>query len=652
MKLAFGEDVEIYYPSTDVFKLSDSKWVEPKYIEVSTSDRSKTFLGKRVYSHRFNASGVVENVITKRVNGKIIDVIYLSDIVGAFATGDLITDDGDMTNSPIVVGSLSTVSIEFGGGEFKVGDLLDITSGSGKDGVVKVSETHNQTDTVTFVINDGGYGYTTDANTAICISNSVFKLDTSNTAMAYLDQVTQSIQNVFVANTTGISLGANVALTSNTAIHGIVVDITTDTKITVNNRNGLFTTTGTFTSNGTGSYTITNATANNIVGSMVGRGNFELGVYRDVSNPQQYYELGYITVNGDEYYLKADSVGTGSGATFSINTLSDSSVVNIPTVFLSPYLTMDLANTNYNISGGVDPDTLTTTLYDALPLSTMTIGGIATLKGVATGSNYNTNIYAYVENPLIAAYDIYDSVVRITSPITGSFVPGVKVTQGSTSGRVKKVVGNDVYIKMITFGTQFVANTTLMTSETGSSAKIASVRPDATSIVMGKNSNIIGEVFGALGTIKSVKVMNSGIGYIEGEEVTMIERTGRIIDIIRGITHLGTSGKTTGYWETKTSHIDEVDVRIHDNKYYQEYSYDVIATQSFDRYEKLIRNILHLAGSEVFGTVSRESVVNVPINGFSEIRKTVLQTSYIGVNNDTLTANTSTYIVAQTEVEV
>jgi hypothetical protein len=223
------------------------------------------------------------------------------------------------------------------------------------------------------------------------------------------------------------------------------------------------------------------------------------------------------------------------------------------------------------------------------------------------------------------------------------------------SGRVRKVIDNDVYIKPITFGQTFVANNTLLSSETGSSAKIFSVAPDTSSMVMGKNSDVPGEVFGASGTIKTVKVMNSGIGYVEGETVTMLEKTGRVIDIVRGTVHLGTSGKATGYWETKTSHIDEVDVRIRDNKYYQEYSYDVIATQSFDRYEKLIRNVLHLAGSEIFGTVSRESTVNIPIAGSSEIRKIESQTSYIDVNGSTLIANTSTgyaYVVAQKEVEV
>lgn len=655
MRLAFGEDIEIYYPSTDIFKLSDSKWVEPKYIEVSTSERSKTFLGKRVYSHRFNASGVVETVITKRVNNKIIDVIYLSDVTGAFATGDLITDDGNTANSPIVVGSLTSMTIEYGGGNFKIGDLLNINSGQGKDGVVKVSETYTQTDTVNFVINDGGYGFTADANTAICVSDTVFKLDTSNTVINYLDTVTQKIQNVYIANTTGIVVGANVVLTTNTQVHGIVVDLTTDTKIVVNNRSGVFANTNVLSANGVGSYTVTGITSNNIVGSMVGRGNFELGVYRGVSSPQQYYELGYISVNGSEYYIQENAIGSGSGATFSINTLSDTSTVNIDTLFVNPYLTMDLANTNYGIVGGANTDTLTTSLFDAITLVPMTIGSISTLKGVNAGSDYDTNVYTYIENPFIAAYDYPDLIVRITSPITGSFVPGVKVTQGAMSGRVRKVIDNDVYIKPITFGQTFVANNTLLSSETGSSAKIFSVAPDTSSMVMGKNSDIPGEVFGASGTIKTVKIMNSGIGYVEGETVTMLEKTGRVIDIVRGTVHLGTSGKATGYWETKTSHIDEVDVRIRDNKYYQEYSYDVIATQSFDRYEKLIRNVLHLAGSEIFGTVSRESTVNIPIAGSSEIRKIESQTSYIDVNGSTLIANTSTgyaYVVAQTEVEV
>jgi hypothetical protein len=655
MKLAFGEDVQVYYPSSDIFKLSDSKWVEPKYVEVTPSLKTASFLGKRVYSDRFNASGVVENIITKRVNGKIFDVVYLSDIVGQFATGDTLTIDGSTEDSPVVVGSLTSVDITFGGANFKIGDLLDVWSDNGKDGVVKVQEIFSQTDTVSFNIVDGGYGATLNANTKIYVANSIVFVENSALQFNHFDPVVQVIQWLY-ANTANVTIGANVASTSNTSVYGTVVD-KTGTYFKVNTRVGTFVGSPSVTVNGVGPLTITSVVNANTQGRLIAQSTDRVGVWRDSSNATQIYASSsntnhtYITINGVE--KKINSVAAGSGAAFEIGTLSDASTVSVITDLVGNYLAVPLNSTNYGFQ--VTNTDINTVLSSAFNTASLEIGTIRTLKNVNPGANYDASTYIYVDTPVVSDREYRDYVITITAP-TGSFIAGDKVNQSNTVfGRVKGVNGNTLTIRNLTFGNFLSANSTPLVGPNGS-ATIASVAFDYTANTMGTNSYIASDVFGEPGTVARLKIVSSGVGYIDDEPVMMTHRASTNVNpvALTGVAKLGTSGKQLGYWETKTSHVNEVDVRIRDNKYYQEYSYDVIAAQSFDKYEKLVRNVLHVAGTALYGSVARSSNVALDVNVNSSIVKTVLTASYLTSSNGDfiITGSTGLNIIVQTEVEV
>ena len=649
MRLIFDQDVELYYPSRDIFKLSDSKWTEKRYVEVTPSLKNASFLGKRVYSDRFNASGVVENIITKRVNGKIFDVIYLSDIVGSFSTGDVLTTDGDTADSPTVIGSLTTVDISFGGANYKVGDLLDVWSDNGKDGIVKVQSIFSQTDTVSFSIVDGGFGYTLDGNTVIYVANSIIFIDNTSTPFSHMDPVVQIIEQVYTPNTANVSVGDTAVSSSNSSIYGTVVNVA-NTYFKVNTRVGSFAGSSDVIVSGN-TLPISNVTSNNITGKLIAQLDDRVGVWRDSTNSIQFYHNAntYITIDGTEKEI--NSVALGSGAIFEIGTLSDTQTANVSLTPVEPYLSVALNAVDYGIEGG--PNDSNTVISQALAYDDVTIGTITSLTNVNPGALYNASTFIYVETPIIKSHGYRDYTINITAPITGSFVVGNVINQGNTVfGRVKSVVGNTLSIRNLSFGETFTANSTPISGINGS-ALISTVALDYAANTMATNAYIAAAVFGDPGTISALKVVSSGIGYTDGESVMMTHRaTSNTNPIaILGTANLGTSGKQLGYWETRTSHINEVDIRIRDNKYYQEYSYDVIASQSLDKYEKLIRSVLHVAGTELFGSVSIASNVDTSFTADSEITKTELTTSYLLLNGANLISNTS-YVTVQTEVEV
>jgi hypothetical protein len=164
-KLLFREvwglsDVDIYFPGKDVIKASDGEWYVPVYLEVSLSDKTKDFVGKQITGSASGATAFVEEVGRKSVKGKHFDVLMLTNRQGNFILDDIITVDGNLSECPVVIGSLTNVQIENSGRNFAVGDVVDIISTRlGKQGKARIDSIVDSTGKVTFSLVNGGSGY-------------------------------------------------------------------------------------------------------------------------------------------------------------------------------------------------------------------------------------------------------------------------------------------------------------------------------------------------------------------------------------------------------------------------------------------------------------------------------------------------------------
>ena len=195
-KIAFGITPRIYYPSSDLFKLSDGQWYIPRYIEVSMHPRVHEFVNKEIIGLKSGATAFAESVIRKTVNGKLIDVIYVSTINGNFSTGEPInTTDGLLTvlECPIMIGSLSKILIESDGvgDSFKVGDVLGVSSSRGRQAKARVAKISNTSGSVTMYLVNGGYGYSNSPT--VFISDHIVTI--SN--VAYTNTTTEAYYNKF-----------------------------------------------------------------------------------------------------------------------------------------------------------------------------------------------------------------------------------------------------------------------------------------------------------------------------------------------------------------------------------------------------------------------------------------------------------------------
>jgi len=141
------------------------------------------------------------------------------------------------------------------------------------------------------------------------------------------------------------------------------------------------------------------------------------------------------------------------------------------------------------------------------------------------------------------------------------------------------------------------------------------------------NNAVVNAIAGFGSTaLGSVKVIDSGLGYEQREEVTLVSLTNTSL-ITTGTSILSKQGVGEGYFSSTRGFLSS-ETRVHDSFYYQEYSYEVRSSIVFSKYRDLLRKLWHPAGVEKFGRVlvSSEIPVSTP---------DVVTSTYIGDGDST-----------------
>ena len=111
------------------------------------------------------------------------------------------------------------------------------------------------------------------------------------------------------------------------------------------------------------------------------------------------------------------------------------------------------------------------------------------------------------------------------------------------------------------------------------------------------------------GLIKELLVTDSGYGYEDGETVTMTGGS----EAISGTAIVNNHGIGVGHHRDNRGFLNE-DKYLHDNDYYQEYSYEVRAELSLDKYKQPLKDIVHLAGTRLFGRMQTSTSANMTMS--------------------------------------
>lgn len=241
-RLLYGTRIEVYNPGEDILKPSDGTWVIPQYLELTVSPRTKSFPGKQITGSVSGATAFVEYVITRNINGKIIDLVFLSNRVGTFRTNELILDQPNIVDAPKIVGSLTSIDITLGGEAFVVGETVKILSSSGVEGFARVTSVESVTGLVRFTIVDGGWGYS-NATSESTVSAKVLRVanvynsNSEITTFFRNETVTQNLYSFTLNNVTGFLQTNKQILNSNTSENSISVIASVQQNTTVSTSN-------------------------------------------------------------------------------------------------------------------------------------------------------------------------------------------------------------------------------------------------------------------------------------------------------------------------------------------------------------------------------------------------------------------------------
>lgn len=390
--------------------------------------------------------------------------------------------------------------------------------------------------------------------------------------------------------------------------------------------------------------------------------SIDLGVINVAS--QFYSNIGnilYVKDTANVVYGNSSitAISTGSLASFQIaNNLANPEIIEINTDFIRDYANTQLNAAVYTPMNSPSSANLTTpTIANALSFSAITIGTISAITGINSGEGYNFDPIVKIENPLISQYGKKDITVKISNT-TGGFFLGEIVTQPNTGakGFLKTISADELGVRLLSFENAFAnnsANTKIVGFGSGATANVDLIFENTNSKVMGLNAVVSANVVSQNGAVTKLEVIDSGVGYrhkVVGSFSSLDgERVGSVSMLLGGrtseINTRGREGKSLGRYRTEDGFLSS-GKKLQDSDYYQDFSYEIRSSVTLDKYEAMLKQLLHVAGTKYFAATIRSSAISVNPNVSASI-----QTSEFDISDFiNFTADTNTVTIDTTSI--
>jgi len=178
-------------------------------------------------------------------------------------------------------------------------------------------------------------------------------------------------------------------------------------------------------------------------------------------------------------------------------------------------------------------------------------------------------------------------------------------------GQIRTVNSTSMDVKYLTIQSSFGIGNPIVGQSTAATGTINAVAPITSSLPAGLNAQIFANVITSSGAVTELLVTDSGFGYVDGE---VIEYSSNAESKTTGLasSKLGLGGTGSGYYESTRGFLSS-DKYLLDSDYYQEFSYEILSRLPFSTYEKIFKEVMHIAGTKLFGSVvlASNSSVNI-----------------------------------------
>lgn len=165
-------------------------------------------------------------------------------------------------------------------------------------------------------------------------------------------------------------------------------------------------------------------------------------------------------------------------------------------------------------------------------------------------------------------------------------------------------------VKRKTFNQSFTPAVQITGTSSSATANVISVTQIANSSLMGNNAIVTATAGIVNGSITALTVINSGFAYEDNELIT-IQKDGSPY-VGSAYVNLINQGKAEGYFKSTRGFLNS-DKYLHDGDFYQEYSYQIKSGMSIAEYGDVLKQLLHLAGTKMFGNVVKKTGVDTGV---------------------------------------
>lgn len=683
-KLFYDENILIYYPAEAMLKPSTSNWKSGIFLQLYPTpiDALKDLPAKNIIGSISKAEAIVDRILFIFANNAIFPLVYLNNVRGTFRGFDdiLFIENGIIQNYGKVYGSLDKIAISTNDTRAttgnNIGDQFTVSYLDAKGGkAIVTGVTENITGEIEYAIAESGFGYTTDS-TLLYVSNQVLFIDNATSNLNVLERVEDQFGN------TGTVIGQNDFLLG-VRMDADSEFIETSTVITsdrISPFDKLLTAKDGSVSAG-GFYTLSEAISRAALNLEPERTRFNATIsgsrkLGDINNSgsitqsdalqlEKYFTDQEIDPLFKEYiegpfktYIEANSAIYGNYSAkkiimttpfivpkndsspgplypeaanneieFSVqlSELDNIETVSLITDVIDNFKDVQLNSLNFNtvppalipMSGTADPVTLTTRMDEAFDLTPFEIGSIRRFSNIRPGSDYINRVFAVAYDERMINFGVYNQSITLEE-ISAVIEVGGLITQGSKTGKILNIQGNTIFVLPYSyFG--FDKAPILYN---GRPFNVLSISRDYSSEKLGFNSIINTTTEFAVGKILTVDVTNSGYGYADNVQVSLLDNDGNIKAV--GIASARGQGKIEGRWASQESHLNFKDGKVlQDSDYYQDYSYQISSKIDINSYKSTLDEIAHLAGTKMFGKFSLREEVDVSSNArITIIRKT------------------------------
>jgi hypothetical protein len=275
------------------------------------------------------------------------------------------------------------------------------------------------------------------------------------------------------------------------------------------------------------------------------------------------------------------------------------------------------------------------------PFANAQIGSVEVLVQTALGSLYSSDPIFIIYEPRSRFLERYDFELKYSSADGQGLNFIVGETLKGATGRCRAVIIDHNQLTQTIRATRitlpqpdindvaagvaatvdFQRGESITGLQTGITTTLTRARELRTYPRTGLNAVVSSPSQSGNGFISTTTLLDSGFGYAEGETVNgELDRDPRKTSAFK--LGLGKQGIAPGYFTSRKGFLSS-DKYLHDNDFYQEYSYQVLTALPFETYRKVLIDVLHVSGTKPFGKYvgTTSAQVGIGLNVSTNITK-------------------------------